>query len=292
MALQSRNMQLTDGERSWLPWFGKTGKLAMGWACFLNRAAYPVVEQTFEGVANTRKKILIHWAEGHWEFLERLAHLIGADFPAIPSGILAEKKKQAPDFSELCVVDRSGKVIVSTHAARTGRNDVSPKALAEGLRSPFLLGPYADPDTVAVGVSTSKFHDEVTLMFYHPIVQDGTTVGCLCGRVPNDVMSDLIQREAGHVYPDSGDNYIFMVASGYDPAIKPGTALSRSRFEDDAFTLGDNLKQGVRTDFGTVRVAKLTELELEFTDPATGQLHPGVRETIRRGENLFVTYPG
>lgn len=57
-------------------------------------------------------------------------------------------------------------------------------------------------------------------------------------------------------------------------------------------THGDNLKDGVRTDYGTVRIARHTELELCFNDPATGQLHPGVRETIRKGENLFVTYPG
>ena len=74
-------------------------------------------------------------------------------------------------------------------------------------------------------------------------------------------------------------------------SIQPGTALSRSRFEDATFSLGDNLKQGVRTDYGTVRVREHTELELVFNDPATGQLHPGVRETIRKGQNLFVTYP-
>jgi methyl-accepting chemotaxis protein len=39
-------------------------------------------------------------------------------------------------------------------------------------------------------------------------------------------------------------------------------------------------------------VDKHTELELVFNDPATQSLHPGVRETIARGENMFVTYPG
>jgi methyl-accepting chemotaxis protein len=207
-------------------------------------------------------------------------------------GLLVEKKRQAPDFSELYVVDRTGRILASTHTSRIGRSDASPKALERGLGAPFLLGPYVDPETEAIGASTSKFHDEVTLMFYQPIIQDGKAVGCLCGRVPNDVMSDLIQREAGHVYPDSGDNYLFMADSRFDPGVTPGTALSRSRFEDGAFTLGDNLKQGVRTNYGTVRVARHTELELVFNDPATGQLHPGVRETIRRGENLFVSYPG
>ncbi len=129
-------------------------------------------------------------------------------------------------------------------------------------------------------------------MFYLPLQRGGETVGCLCGRVPNDVLGDLIQREAGHVFIESGDNYLFMVDSVFDPAIQPGIALSRSRFEDTTFSLGDNLKQGVRTDWGVVKVKHHTELELMFTDPATGRLHPGVRETIRHGSNLFVTYPG
>jgi hypothetical protein len=115
---------------------------------------------------------------------------------------------------------------------------------------------------------------------------------CLCARLPNDVVGDLIQREAGHIFHESGDNYLFMVQARFDPAIAPGTALSRSCFEDRTFSGGDNLKDGVKTAYGVVRVQQHTELELIFNDPATGQLHPGVRETIRHGENLFVTYPG
>ncbi|MGF6690473.1 hypothetical protein M2318_000517 [Metapseudomonas resinovorans] len=34
--LQNSHMQLSPGERAWLPWFGRTGKLAMGWSCSLN----------------------------------------------------------------------------------------------------------------------------------------------------------------------------------------------------------------------------------------------------------------
>ena len=83
-----------------------------------------------------------------------------------------------------------------------------------------------------------------------------------------------------------------MVESVLDPLIAPGTALSRSRFEDRTFSLGDNLKDGVHTAYGVVRIREHTELELKFNDPATGLLHPGVRETIRRGHNLSVTFPG
>lgn len=107
----------------------------------------------------------------------------------------------------------------------------------------------------------------------------------MCARVPNDVMSDIIQEEDTHVYKESGDNYLFMVKSKRD--ITQGTAISRSRFEDSTFSLGDNLKDGVRTKkWGIVKVKKHTEFELIFNDPATGKLHPGVMNTIRNGENL------
>ncbi|HDY85297.1 MAG TPA: methyl-accepting chemotaxis protein, partial [Methylophaga sp.] len=148
------------------------------------------------------------------------------------------------------------------------------------------------PMTLKIGRSSSKFHDEVTLMFYQPIERNGIFYGAICGRVPNDVLGDLIQREAGHIYPESGDNYIFMVDSNFDNRIQQGTALSRSRFEDNTFSHGENLKSGIHTPWGVVKVNHHTELELRFTDPATGQLHPGVRETIRNGQNVFITYPG
>jgi methyl-accepting chemotaxis protein len=292
MALRSELMPLSPSEKRWLPWFGKTGKFAMGWSCWLNRPMYPVIEQTFEGIAETRVKLLHAWAQEHWDHLAELATAVTRGFERVPLGLLTDKLAQARDFSELFVVDLKGMVRASTLVGRAGSQLLQTRALSEGLKKPFLHGPYIDPVTLQAGPSSSRFHDEVTLMFYQPLVRDGVTLGCLCGRVPNDVIGDLIQREAGHIYTESGDNYLFMVKSQFDPAIQPGTALSRSRFEDDAFTLGENLKSGVSTPWKTVRIQRHTELELRFTDPATQELHPGVRETIRAGSNLFVTYPG
>ncbi|GAB7533139.1 methyl-accepting chemotaxis protein [Pseudomonas sp. 3A(2025)] len=292
MTLYSESMHLSATEKHWLPWFGKTGKLALGRSCRLNRSFYPVVERTFESIADTRVRLLQHWAQEYWDHLKELGtQLRGDTLDHLDAGLLQTKLSQARDFSELFVVDPAGTVLCSTWAQRNGRHEYS-EALAHGLAKPFLHGPYNDPLTLKIGPSSSRFHDEVTLMFYQPLVHDGRVLGCVCGRVPNDVLGDLIQREAGHVYPESGDNYLFMAKAVFEPGIAPGTALSRSRFEDNAFTHGDNLKSGVKTDWGTVRVNQHTELELRFTDPATGQLHPGVRETIRQGANLFVTYPG
>lgn len=292
MNLKSHGMNLSSSEKSWLPWLGSTGKLAMGWSCFLNRSSYPVVEQVFEGIATARVKILMQWASSQWEHLETLADVVGKDFTAVDTKLLQDKMKRANDFSEIFVIDQGGRVVASTCQQRVGQADALQEAVKEGLKRPFLHGPYIDPQTGKIGPSSSKFHDEVTLMFYQPIMENGVAAGCVCGRVPNDVIGDLIQREAGHIFPESGDNYIFMVEANFDRSIQKGTALSRSRFEDNTFSHGDNLKSGIRTNWGTVKVSRHTELELRFTDPATGELHPGVRETISKGENLFITYPG
>ncbi|RTL54437.1 MAG: methyl-accepting chemotaxis protein [Rhodocyclaceae bacterium] len=290
--LKSTQMSLSDGERNWLPWFGKLGKFAMGWSCYLNKDRYVAIESTFEGIASTRVNLLKGWAEQQWGNLNNLGRELEATFPDIDVESLTDLKKLAEDFNELFVIDTAGNIKASTAKGRSGPSGLSSKAISAALRGNFLHGPYCDPVTEQLGPSSSKFHDQVTLMFYRPLMQKGTAVGILCGRVPNDVIGDLIQREAGHIFHESGDNYLFMVRSEFDSGIAPGTALSRSRFEDNAFTLGDNLRDGVRTDYGTVRIQKHTELELRFNDPATNQLHPGVRETIRKGDNLFVTYPG
>ena len=291
MQLRSHQMNFTGQERRWLPWFGKTGKLAMRWSCMLNAGQIERVEKTFAGLAQTRVDLLTNWARQHWQALDLIADGLQQAWPLSGNADLKRLHEHLPEVSELFVVDAGGLIIASTHAPRVGqRHDA--KALASGLAAPFLHGPYLDPLTLQLGATTSKFHDAVTLMFHQPLRQAGKTLGCLCARIPNDVLSDLIQREAGHVYRDSGDNYLFMVKSLHDPKIAPGTALSRSRFEDDTFTGGENLKQGVKTPFGTVRVRHHTEFELRFTDPSSGELHPGVRETIRKGHNLFALYPG
>lgn len=290
--LKSLQMNLTCNERSWLPFFGKTGRMAMGWACYLNTWRYPILEEIFESIATTRVRILTEWTEQKWSTLSALSLQIAHDWPKFDAEILVENLRMDGDVSELFVIDPAGQTLYSTLRNRVGKKDLNPDAAARGLAGKFLHGPYLDETTRALGATSSRFHDAVTLMFYLPVIKDGVLLGAVCGRVPNDVLGDLIQREDGHIFHESGDNYLFMVRPRFDTSVKPGTALSRSRFEDATFSRGDNLKQGLRTEFGTVSVRNHTEFELTFNDPATGQLHPGVRETIRCGQNTFVTYPG
>ncbi len=290
--LKSKNMNLTLDELNWLPYLGKTGQIKMGWACHLNKWRYSIVEEIFESIATTRVRILGEWTEKKWDLLSSMSLQIVHEWPGFDANLLVENLKLDGDFSELFLIDAEGKTLHSTYQNRIGKKDLNAKSIARGLTDKFLHGPYVDATTLVIGASSSQFHDAVTLMFYLPLRKDGVLLGAVCGRVPNDVLGDLIQREAGHIFHESGDNYLFMVKSGFDERIKPGTALSRSRFEDTTFSMGDNLKQGVHTDFGTVSVRNHTELELIFNDPATKELHPGVRETIRCGQNTFVTYPG
>ncbi|KAF9138286.1 hypothetical protein BGX30_009306 [Mortierella sp. GBA39] len=275
--------------------------LPLWWSYRLNRHLKEDIENIFEGIAQNQS-----WVTEYWSHLERLSIQLGPNFGHIvqdPAGaaalepLFASYMKRGADFSEIFLIRDDMKVVYSTHPSRIGASCSREGLIEPGLKytlqgSPCLFGPYSDPATLEVGPSTSAFHDAMTLMFILPVMNDGEWKGALCGRVPNDVLGDLIQREQGHVYPDSGDNYIFMAKPGLNKNIAPGTALSRSRFEDFTFTHGDNLKEGVRTDYGTVQVKNHTELELVFKDPATGELHPGVANTIQNGSNLFVEFPG
>ncbi|MED4603704.1 methyl-accepting chemotaxis protein [Paenibacillus validus] len=292
-------------------WLGFQKGLPLWWSYRLNRGLKKDVEDIFEGIASTRKELLIDWANEYWGHLDRLLALLqGSAASETPlwrqpepeqwEGHCTSMRQRAPDFSEIFLLNEQNEVVFSTYPAhRTtvyGEQSVIGLGLSyagsgvEGRKC--LFGPYSDPTTLKIGPSTSSFHDAMTLLFIVPIVESGVWRGALCGRVPNDVIGDLIQRESGHVYPDSGDNYLFMASAGLQTHIAPGTALSRSRFEDRTFTHGENLKDGVTTDWGQVTVKEHTELELRFTDPATGDLHPGVANTIKNGSNLFVEFPG
>lgn len=287
-------------------WLGFRKGLPLWWSYRLNRHLKEDVEHIFEGIAHTRIEILRSWVEAYWSNLDRLLEQL-SDSESGQTGLtqddsmvgrlLAAALKSGADLSEIFIVNEKAAVIYSTSPTHVGKSYDSGSDLTKGLEEAregkkCLFGPYSDPLTLKLGPSTSPFHDAMTLAFIAPIMVNGIWKGAICGRVPNDVLGDLIQRESGHVYPDSGDNYLFMAKPVLNKQIAPGTALSRSRFEDLTFTHGDNLKDGVRTDYGIVGVKDHTELELIFTDPATGQLHPGVSGTIAKGHNLFVEFPG
>jgi len=75
----SRNLRrlLSAAERRWLPWFGTTGKLRMRWATYLNRHNLGALEHAFEGIAQTRVRLLNNWANQQWVHLEGFAQSAG-----------------------------------------------------------------------------------------------------------------------------------------------------------------------------------------------------------------------
>ena len=255
-------------------------------------------EQVFEGIARGRKKALENWFSDMWSAMEVTKDTILAYLDKNEANhqelisILKNRKSEFNDFTELFIINQEGIGNISTYDENIKVNMSYLPNFKAGMEGKSLMyGPYEDEVTLKVGPGNSDFFDEVTIMFSVPFEnKNNGRRAVLCGRVPNDVMSDVIQDEDTHIYKESGDNYLFMVES--DRGIKPGTAISRSRFEDNAFTLGDNLKDGIRTkNWGVIKIQKHTEFEIIFTDPATKELHKGVHNTMNNGENLEC-YPG
>ncbi|TWI56863.1 methyl-accepting chemotaxis protein [Halalkalibacter nanhaiisediminis] len=275
--------------------------LPLWWSYALNKKNTESVEKIFESIAKTRVTLLTDWVNEQWAFLESAALELNHTPQQELSTYLEQQRQRGTYFTELFLLNREGTVEASSFPKHQGSSyrgqdhAIYQKAIDQVIKTNehLLYGPYIDPITVEIGPRTSSFHDDVTLLFLQPVINQGEVEYILVGRVPNDVIGDLIQREAGHIYKDSGDNYIFMAKSNLNPDLSPGIALSRSRFEDRTFSLGDNLKDGIDTKhWGKVKVNKHTEFEIRFTDPATNELHPGVANTIRNGDNLFVEFPG
>lgn len=264
----------------------------------INRKLKAHSEKILEGIAKGRKKALDIWFKDKWTELGIVNDTIHSyldenynNFSEL-SSILKDKKERFKDFSEFFIINEEGKVLISTYERSISKDLSSSPYYIKSLQGqPLMYGPYIDKDTLEIGECNSKFFDEVTLMFSIPVknrILDKKYI--LCGRIPNDVMSDVIQEEDTHVYKESGDNYLFIVEN--NRGIPVGTAISRSRFEDSTFTLGDNLKDGIRTKkWGTIKIKRHTEFEIIFKDPATNELHKGVENTIKNGENLE-TWPG
>ncbi|MCH3963232.1 MAG: methyl-accepting chemotaxis protein [Clostridium sp.] len=254
----------------------------------LNRKIKKQSEQVFEGISKGRKKALDNWFRDKWMQLETTSNVLKSfdenedEFSEELNGRL----EQYDDFCELFILDGNAKVLKSTCKKHLGLDMNDLPNYETGMKNERLMyGPYEDPNTMDIDLSGKKFADEVTLMFSIPYINYSGDRRILLGRVLNDDMSNVIQDEDTHVYKDSGDNYLFMVDTDRD--ILPGTAISRSRFEDSTFTKGDNLKDGVRTSkWGVVKIKKHTEFEIRFTDPETGDLHQGVKNTIKNGSNL------
>lgn len=260
-----------------------------------NNKMLPAVEVVFDGLAQTRKRILIEWTNEIWREVENTAILVSQE-SHLPS-ILKEQEKLSESILEYYILDASKKLIASSSSRSEKVYKYEESAFCEAIdyvilgEGQLFFGPYIDKDTLSFKPKASAFHDSVTISFIKSFKLNNE-LHVLVARISNDTLSDLIQREAGHIFKESGDNYLFMIEPYFNKNIKTGTALSRSRFEDNTFSFGENLKDGVHTTHGTISIKTHTEFEIVFNDPATQSLHLGVANTIKNGSNLFCKYPG
>lgn len=252
-----------------------------------NRHKRKQAEQIFEGISNGRKAALYNWFKDCWLQLDVVKRtLISSQGTAqIIQEVLNDSQKRSQTMIEVFLCDVSGKVIASSFTRHIGNDFSEFPNIKKGIKNEnYMYGPYCDKATLDIDLKQKPFFDEVTLLFSTPLEINGQLY-ILLARVLNDDMSNVIQEEDTHIYKDSGDNYLFMIQS--NRGIEPGTAISRSRFEDQTFSLGDNLKDGIKTKhWGIVKIKDHTEFEVIFTDPATGKLHQGVQNTIHNEENL------
>lgn len=257
----------------------------------LNKIIAKQSREIFEGFSRGRKKSLENWFDDKWAQIEIIKQEIEKINENNTCSNLKEKIVEYDEFIEIFILNESGTVIISTHDNHKGNNyNNLYNYKVKDEKEKCMYGPYIDKYTLDIDLSSKQFYDEVTLMFSVKYFNLEGAERLLCFRVLNDDMSNVIQDEDAHIYKDSGDNYLFMIDN--NRGIAQGTAISRSRFEDNTFTLGENLKEGISTKkWGTVKIDKHTEFEVIFIDPATNKLHIGVNNTILKGENLD-TWPG
>lgn len=261
-----------------------------------NKNMLSAVEIAFDGIAQTRKRIMIEWVNEIWREVENTTILLSKEESDAPL-VIKEQEKLSEAILEYYVLNSAKKILYSSSNRALKEYRYDENCFCEAVdytfltSSQLLFGPHLDNDTLHFKAKASSFHDRVTLSFLKHFTQNGESF-ILVARISNDTLSDLIQREAGHIFKESGDNYLFMIEPYFNKNIKTGTALSRSRFEDNTFSFGENLKDGVHTEHGTISIKNHTEFEIIFNDPATKALHPGVANTIKKGSNLFCAYPG
>ena len=252
-----------------------------------NRNKKKQSELIFETISNGRKKELDNWFKDNWIQMDIIKKTLISEYSTeeLMQDLLLEACNNSQTFVEIFLVDESGTVIASSYKPHMGDSISKFPNLKKGLQDEnYMYGPYCDKKTLDLELSHKLFHDEVTLLFSTPLEINNKN-RILCSRVLGDDMSNVIQEEDTHIYKDSGDNYLFMIKN--NRGVPQGTAISRSRFEDQTFSLGENLKDGVKTKkWGVVQINKHTEFEIVFNDPKTGKLHPGVMNTIKNRDNL------
>ena len=114
---------------------------------------------------------------------------------------LINNSKRSGYFTELFVMDKDGRVIVSTDDGQEGKILTTQSFFHEGLK-----GAYITPPTYELSLSN------YTIVISQPLTSNtGKTIGVLAGRVNLSTLNDIMQQRAG--LGDTGETY--MVSSNF-----------------------------------------------------------------------------
>lgn len=195
-------------------WLSVKEGLPLWWSYQLNKKTAHEKSEIFESIAKTRVDLLQAWTVDRWVSLDSRAQEVIRYDASVRNDYLQQSKSKSTYFTELFLVNQQATVFASSYEKHIGVSYQANAMYAKAIqtvwttRQPLLYGPFIDPVTLELGGRSSKFHDEVTLLFLRPVMKGDELLYIMAARIPNDAISDLIQREAGHVFPDSGDNYL------------------------------------------------------------------------------------
>lgn len=112
-------------------WLGWKKGLPLWWSYRLNAHRKEDVEHIFEGIAETRRQLLIDWASDHWSHLDRLLQQIGSvNFQEVEHGSPQAEKldtwfkasyARTQDSTELFILNEQHQVVFSTYQKHIGQ---------------------------------------------------------------------------------------------------------------------------------------------------------------------------
>ena len=169
------------------------------------RTISAVTKGNLTSMYNSAKSRVATFNEARWRDMAQLSSEAGLALEGRGGGdidgLLRGNLTRIAYFNEIFVADAEWNIVASTDASavgtKVGRRDAK-RAVDDGADK-YIDGPYVDEKTRELGASTSRFHDAVTLMYYAPIMRDGQRVGVVGARLPNDVLSDILQADESHI---------------------------------------------------------------------------------------------
>ena len=120
-----------------------------------NKGMLSAVETAFEGIAQTRKRLMIEWANEIWREVENTAILLDQE-AGDPLGILKEQEKLSETILEYFILNSAKTMLFSSMQRPLKEYRYDATAFCEAVdyvqldSSQLLFGPYVDEDTQSI----------------------------------------------------------------------------------------------------------------------------------------------